>query len=242
MTGMTGMTGVTGGRGRGRGRVVAVVQARMSSTRLPGKVLARLGEHSVLELLLRRLGRARELDEILVATSSDASDDPIESEAQRLSVPVLRGSLTDVLGRYVQASASVDADAIVRITADCPLTDPAVVDQVVRAWREGDAEYVTNTLEPRSYPDGLDVEVISADALRRADELADAAEDREHVTPYIRRHPEDFPVIGLHLDPPHGDVRVTLDTRTDLELLVRLIGMVGPDATMEDVLEALGRR
>ncbi len=223
-------------------RVVAVVQARMSSRRLPGKVLARLGEHTVLELVLRRLGRAREVDGILVATSSDPSDDPIESEAQRLSVPVLRGSLTDVLGRYVQASSSVNADAIVRITADCPLTDPAVVDRVVRAWRDGDADYVTNTLEPRSYPDGLDVEVISADALRRAGELAHAAEDREHVTPYIRGHPEDFRVLGVHLDPPHGDVRITLDTRNDLELLVRLIGVVGPDAAMEDVLEALGRR
>lgn len=219
---------------------MAVVQARISSTRLPGKVLAPLGDHTVLELLLRRLARSRELDEIVVATSTDPSDDPVEREAERLSVRVLRGSLTDVLGRYLMASAEVNADAIVRITADCPLTDPAVVDDVVALWRDSGADYVTNTLEPRSYPDGLDVEVISAPALRRAGELAHTAGDREHVTPYIRRHPETFPTLGVHVDPPHGDVRVTLDTPEDLEVLTRLIDQVGADASMGDVLKALG--
>ena len=224
----------------GRARVVAVVQARMSSRRLPGKVLASLGEHTVLELLLRRLARARELDEIVLATSTEPSDDPLEREAERLSARVLRGSLTDVLGRYLEASAAVDAEAVVRITADCPLMDPEVVDLVVREWREGGADYVTNTLEPRSYPDGLDVEVVSAAALRRAGELARDPADREHVTPYIRHHPETFSIQGVHLDPPHGDVRMTLDTPADLDDLRRLVDEVGPDATMEDVLKALG--
>jgi spore coat polysaccharide biosynthesis protein SpsF (cytidylyltransferase family) len=214
----------------------------MSSRRLPGKVLARLGEDTVLELLLRRLAHARELDEIVVATSTEPSDDPVEGEAERLSVRVLRGSLNDVLGRYLEASAATGAEAIVRITADCPLMDPAVVDLVVRVWRESGADYVTNTLEPRSYPDGLDVEVISADALRRAGELAKTAPEREHVTPYIRQHPGTFSIQGVHLDPPHGDVRMTLDTPEDLEALTRLVGQVGPDGTMQDVLNALGRQ
>jgi spore coat polysaccharide biosynthesis protein SpsF len=226
----------------GRARVVAVVQARMSSRRLPGKVLVRLGEDTVLELLLRRLARARELDEIVVATSTEPSDDPVEREAERLSARVLRGSLTDVLGRYLEASAATGADAVVRITADCPLMDPGVVDLVVRAWRESGADYVTNTLEPRSYPDGLDVEVITVEALRRAGELAKSATEREHVTPYIRRHPEAFAIQGVHLDPPHGDVRMTLDTPEDLEVLTGLVGQVGPDGTMEDLLKALGRQ
>ena len=224
----------------GRARVVAVVQARMSSTRLPGKVLARLGEDTVLELLLRRLARSSELDEIVVATSTEPSDDPVEREAERLSVRVIRGSLTDVLGRYLKASAAVNADAIVRITADCPLMDPEVVDHVVRVWRESRADYVTNTLEPRSYPDGLDVEVVTAAALSRAGELAREPFDREHVTPYLRYHPETFSVHGVHIDPPHPEVRITLDTPADLEALIRLVGQVGPDATMEDVLKAHG--
>jgi spore coat polysaccharide biosynthesis protein SpsF (cytidylyltransferase family) len=223
-----------------RARVVAVVQARMSSSRLPGKVLARLGEQTVLELLLRRLARARELDEVVVATSTESSDDPGAREAERLSVRSLRGSLTDVLSRYLEASAAVNADAIVRITADCPLMDPDVVDLVVRTWREGGADYVTNTLEPRSYPDGLDVEVISAGALRRAGELARSRFDREHVTPYIRSHPETFSIQGVHLDPPHGEVRMTLDTPADLEALRRLVDEVGPEANMDDVLKAHG--
>jgi spore coat polysaccharide biosynthesis protein SpsF (cytidylyltransferase family) len=223
-----------------RARVVAVVQARMSSARLPGKVLATLGEQTVLELLLRRLARARELDEIVVATSTEPSDDPVEREAERLSVRVVRGSLIDALGRFLEASAATGADAIVRITADCPLMDPDVVDLVVRAWRDSGADYATNTLEPRSYPDGLDVEVISAGALRRAGELARSPFDREHVTPYVRHHPETFSTEGVHLDPPHGEVRMTLDTPADLEALRRLVDEVGPDATMNDVLKALG--
>jgi spore coat polysaccharide biosynthesis protein SpsF (cytidylyltransferase family) len=219
---------------------VAVVQARMSSRRLPGKVLARLGEQTVLELLLRRLARARELDEIVVATSTEPSDDPVEREAERLSVRVVRGSLTDVLGRYLEAAAATGADAIVRITADCPLMDPDVVDLVVREWRDSGADYATNTLEPRSYPDGLDVEVVTAAALRRAGALAGDPFDREHVTPYIRHHPETFSIKGVHLDPPLGEVRMTLDTPADLEALRRLLDEVGPDATMDDVLKALG--
>jgi spore coat polysaccharide biosynthesis protein SpsF (cytidylyltransferase family) len=145
-----------------------------------------------------------------------------------------------VLSRYLEASAAVNADAIVRITADCPLMDPDVVDLVVRTWRESGADYVTNTLEPRSYPDGLDVEVISAGALRRAGELARSRFDREHVTPYIRSHPETFSIQGVHLDPPHGEVRMTLDTPADLEALRRLVDEVGPEANMDDVLKAHG--
>jgi spore coat polysaccharide biosynthesis protein SpsF len=223
-----------------RKRVVALVQARMSSTRLPGKVLTRLGEWTTLELLLHRLRRAAQLDEIVVATSTDASDDPIAREADRLTVRVVRGSLTDVLTRYARASDAVDADAVVRITADCPLIDPDIVDEVVALWRDTGADYVSNILEPRSYPDGLDVEVISAEALRRIEQLATDAEDREHVTTYIRRHPEQFEVGEIRLEPSYGDVRITLDTPADLKSLTRLIAEVGPDATMGRVLEALG--
>ena len=224
----------------GRSRVVAVVQARMSSTRLPGKVLAAVGDHTALELLLRRLRRATELDEIVIATSTDASDDPIEREAQRLGAGVVRGPLSDVLARYIQAFGALGADAVARITADCPLSDGEVVDQVVRHWRATGADYVTNTWAPRSYPDGLDVEIISAGALRRAGDEAETEHDREHVTTYIRRNPERFSVAELRLEPALGDVRVTLDTPEDLQLLRSLVGRIGPDASMRQTLDALG--
>jgi spore coat polysaccharide biosynthesis protein SpsF (cytidylyltransferase family) len=155
-----------------RGPVVAVVQARMSSTRLPGKVLADVGGCTVLELVLRRLSRARRLDAIVVATSTDRSDDPVLEEAQRLGFEVVRGSSHDVLGRYVDACNQTRAEGVVRITADCPLIDPDVTDQVVRRWHDERVDYASNIAEPRSYPDGLDVEAITSSTLRRADRLA----------------------------------------------------------------------
>lgn len=223
-----------------RDRVVAVVQARMSSTRLPGKTLAQLGEHSALELLLIRLRGAREVDEVVVATSKDASDDPIELAARTRGVRTIRGPLADVLARFVQAADSSGADAVVRITADCPLTDPQVVDEVVRCWRATGVDYATNTLEPRSYPDGFDVEVLSLAGLHRAHELAKSAGDREHVTSYLRRHPDVFATAELRLDPELGSVRVTLDTSEDLQLLRQLVLDVGPHGSMRSVLNALG--
>jgi spore coat polysaccharide biosynthesis protein SpsF (cytidylyltransferase family) len=224
----------------GRDRVVAVVQARMSSTRLPGKVLATLGKHTVLQLLLTRLERAQELDGVIVATSAERSDDVIEQECRELSTPTVRGSLTDVLDRFVRACESQDADAVVRITADCPFADPEVIDHVVAHWRHHGFDYVSNTREPRSFPDGLDVEVVSAAALRRAAELAASREDREHVTAYIRRHPSEFSTGELRLIPNLGDMRMTLDTAEDLEILTDILAQVGPYARLPDLVRALG--
>lgn len=213
----------------------------MSSTRLPGKVLAPLNDDTVLSLLLRRLRRASELDEVLVATSTDRSDDAVEREARRAGVPVVRGPLQDVLGRFLLAAEAAAAAAVVRITADCPLTDPGLVDDLVRLWRATGADYVTNTLEPRTYPDGFDIEVVSTPALTGLGRLADTAADREHVTTYLRRHRHRYAARELRLEPSLGDVRVTLDTAEDLSRLRQLVAQVGPEATMEDVLRALGQ-
>ena len=223
-----------------RRRVVAVVQARMSSTRLPGKVLMRLGGHTAVELLMRRISRAAELDAIVLATSTEPSDDALEREATRLGVPFIRGPLHDVLARYRMACDAYQADAVVRITADCPLSDPAVVDQVVRHWRELEADYVTNTIEPRTYPDGLDVEVISAATLRQAAEEAVSAEDREHVTPFIRRQPERFATGELRLEPSRNQIRITLDTARDAEVIGGVVTALGPDPTMAEIFSSLG--
>ncbi len=223
-----------------RVRVAAIIQVRMSSSRLPGKALATLGKQTALELLVRRLKLAAEVDEIAIATSTDPSDDPIEREAQRLAIPAFRGALDDVLDRYVQVCDELRPDAVVRITGDCPLTDAELVDQVIRQWRRTGAEYVSNTREPRSFPDGLDVEVIAADALRRAANEAHRLEDREHVTSYIRRNPGLFSAAELRLNPSFGSVRITLDTPTDLRFLRNLVSAVGPDASMTQVLVRLG--
>ncbi|MGH2869709.1 MAG: cytidylyltransferase domain-containing protein, partial [Solirubrobacteraceae bacterium] len=223
-----------------RRRVVAVVQARMSSSRLPGKVLIRLGEHTALELLIRRISRAGELDEIVLATSTESSDDALEDEARRLAIPFLRGPLHDVLTRYRMACDAYRADAVVRITGDCPLSDAGVIDSVVSHWRNLEADYVTNTLEPRTYPNGLDVEVISAAALRQAADEAVDAEDREHVTPFIRRQPERFTTGELRLEPSRSQVRITLDTAQDAEIIRSVVAELGPDPTMSAIVSSLG--
>ena len=213
----------------------------MSSTRLPGKVLMPLGkEESVLTVLLTRLRGARELDDVVVATSWDASDDPVASAASQVGVAPARGPLDDVLARFVLAAEQRRADAVVRITADCPLIDPGVVDELVRIWRRGDADYVSNTLEPRTFPDGLDAEVISRSALIDADHEASLPEEREHVTPFIRAHPDRFVPSGIWLQPSYGEVRVTLDDETDLTRLTSLVESVGANPEFDALMVGLG--
>jgi spore coat polysaccharide biosynthesis protein SpsF len=224
---------------RADSRVLAIVQARMSSTRLPGKVLEELGGTRVLDLVLQRLGAASELQGVVVATSTDPGDDPVAQVAADAGVPVVRGPLEDVLERYRLAAEQHPCEAVVRITADCPLVDPDVVDAVVRRWRGADEQYVANVIEPRTYPKGLDVEVISRTALEAAAAEASDAYDREHVTPYVRSRPDTFPQARVTHEPSYGGVRLTLDTPEDLEALRALVDRVGPDARMGELMAAL---
>lgn len=223
-----------------RPRVAAVVAARMSSARLPGKALMDIGGRPALTLLLERLKRARELDAVVVATSVDPSDDPIAAAAEAAGAQVIRGPLDDVLERNRLACDAVGAAAIARITADCPVLDPEVVDEVVALWRRTGARYVTNTLEPRTWPDGMDVEVISADALAVSAAETDDPYDREHVSEFVRSRPERFPHARLDLNRDLSHVRVTLDLPEDLDLLRRVVTSAGPAATMAEILVALG--
>ena len=222
--------------GRASARVLAVVQARMSSSRLPGKALADLCGRSAIDRVLDRLDRCRELEGVVVATSEDASDDPL-AEALDGRLPVVRGALDDVLGRYALALSEHPCDAVVRITGDCPLIDPDVVDLVVGRWRSGEAAYAANVIEPRTWPKGMDTEVVSAHALRSAAEEARDPYDREHVTPFVRSRPDRFPQEAVALDPPAADVRLVLDTPEDLEALRRLIARA-PEAGLDELIAA----
>lgn len=208
----------------------------MSSSRLPGKVLEDLGGATVLARVLERLARCEELAQVVVATSVDPSDDPV---AQASAVPVVRGPLEDVLERYRLAVAEHPCDAVVRITADCPLIDPAVVDSVVHRWREGGEAYVANVIEPRTFPKGMDTEVISRAALDEAAADATDGYDREHVTPFIRDRPDRFPQAAVTRSPSLSHLRMTLDTQDDLEALRRLVAQVGPGAGLDQLAEAL---
>lgn len=219
----------------------AVVQARLSSTRLPGKALADVGGEPMLALLLQRLERARALDGIVVATSVDARDDQLEHFCRERGTEIVRGPLDDVLGRFVGALRG-DERAVVRITADCPLIDPKTVDAVVELFTAEPGTAYAHNIDPRTYPDGLDVEVIAADALRDAGQTATAAADREHVTPAIRRDPKQYPARVLELDPSLGHLRWTVDLPEDLEFVRAVVERLGDrryDADLDEILAAV---
>src|SRR3989344_7618105 len=172
-------------------RVALIVQARMGSTRLPGKILMPLKGKPMLGWQLERLKRAEELDQIILATTNKKSDDQVAALGEACDVTVFRGDEEDVLDRYYRAAKEAGADIIVRVTGDCPLIDPAVVDEVVRHFRRANVDY---TKHPENYPEGLDTEVFSFAALERAWQNAQLPSEREHVTPFIRNHPELFRV------------------------------------------------
>ena len=199
-------------------RVVAIIQARMRSTRLPGKVLKDLGGETVLGTVIHRTQRATLLDEVVVATSVLPADDAIQRECERLSVPCFRGDETDVLDRYYHAAQKFAADAIVRITADCPLIDPELIDVTVRAFLDQSPDYATNAMV-ETYPRGLDVEVFSREALARAWRSAGKPYQRSHVTPYLYEEPGRFKVISLTAHGNYSGHRWTLDTAEDLEVI-----------------------
>jgi spore coat polysaccharide biosynthesis protein SpsF len=207
-------------------KVVVIIQARMGSTRLPGKVLLDIGGAPMLARVVNRCRQAARVDQVVIATSDDPSDDAIENFCLAEGFPYFRGSLHDVLDRYYQAARQFDASIIVRITADCPLIDPAVIDQVVSALISGEQEskwdFVANRLPPpwkRSYPIGLDVEVCTFSALERAWKEAKEAHQREHVMPYLYEQEGRFQVLVLNHIPDYGDLRWTVDTPEDLALI-----------------------
>jgi spore coat polysaccharide biosynthesis protein SpsF len=199
-------------------KVTAIIQARMGSTRLPGKVLMDLGGVTVLGRVVRRLQRVARISECVVATTAAPADDAIVEECRRLNVPVFRGSEDDVLDRYLQAARHFSPDAVVRITSDCPLIDPEVVDSVVRALIEQRADFACNVLK-RTYPRGLDAEAFTIEALEKAWRNSDQRHQREHVTPLFYERPTMFRVASVHQDQDLSHYRWTLDTPDDLRLI-----------------------
>ena len=165
-------------------RVAIVVQGRMGSTRLPGKVLKPIGEDTVIGLIIKRLKKSKYAENIIIATTDKEQDDVLVDYCKELNVKVSRGETKNVLRRYIHATSAKDS-VIVRITGDCPIIDPLIVDKVIYLYQNKCADYASNT-NPPTYPDGLDVEVFSFDMLKEANELAKTKNEREHVTPYIR--------------------------------------------------------
>ena len=218
---------------------LCVIQARMGSSRLPGKVLQPLDGVPMLEFMLRRLSDL-EVDRVVVATSDLDRDDPIAVVARGCGIAVIRGSETDVLNRYMEALDTYPSEIVVRLTADCPLTDPRIVEAVVATHCDRGADYTSNVF-PRSYPKGLDVEVITSSALRTAAASAVDPLEREHVTPYLYRHPELFKLANHDSGLDAGAERWTVDTPQDLELVRSLVKRVGRSASWPEILATVGR-
>ncbi len=209
-------------------RVNAVIQARAGSTRFPAKVLEDLGGRSVLEWVVRAARTAAQIDQVIVATSTSAGDDAVADLADSLGVAGGRGSEGDVLSRFVAALDAHPADAVVRLTADCPLLDPTLVDAVTGAWAAAPTHDYVSTVLVRCLPRGLDVELVTAQALRAVDRIA-TGHDRVHVTSALYADPTAYRLLGLCVTPPADDLRVTLDTHEDLVLLRALVAEL-PDA------------
>jgi spore coat polysaccharide biosynthesis protein SpsF len=201
-------------------KIVAIIQARMGSTRLPGKVKMDLFGNTILEHVIARVKQSKYIDEILIATTTSKKDDAIVEETQKCGVKVFRGSEEDVLSRYYYAAKENQANIVVRITSDCPLIDPVVMDEIIRFYVQNHYEIVTNAgvdVSNRTYPRGLDTEAFSFAALEEAFNHAHEKYQREHVTPYIYENNQEIYYYKNNTD--YSNHRWTLDTPEDFELI-----------------------
>ena len=238
-------------------RVVAIIQGRMSSSRLPGKILADLAGQPMLTRVYVRTSRARTLSDVIFATTTDASDDPVAEYCDLSGIPFTRGSLYDVLDRYFQAAKETKADVVVRITADCPVIDPDLINNIVSTLLDGEYDFVCNRLPPpwtRTYPIGLDVEACTFKVLAKAWQEAKEPQHREHAMPYfyegvelttVNRQlqtgtsPRGFNIALLHHPTDFGDYRWTVDTPEDLEFMRQIYSRFDgrDDFTWKEVLD-----
>lgn len=227
-------------------RIVAIIEARMRSSRLPGKVLKPILGRPMLALMIERLQRSSRLDAISIATTADESCDEIATLANELHVGCYRGSEDDVLDRVLKTAKHAKADLIVELTGDCPLLDPVIVDCVIEAFLANKVDYCSNGLI-ETYPRGMDVQVFPVSVLERVADLTDQPEDREHVSLYIYEHPDMFQLLNVESKLPggSGDIRLTVDTEEDFELVRHIfeeLYSVKPAFGLQDILDLLSRR
>ncbi len=207
--------------------ILAILQARVSSRRLPGKVLRPiLGEPMILRQI-ERLQRSRLIDRLVLATSVDDSDDPLAALVDGAGLHVHRGSLDDVLDRFITAATAYEPTWVVRLTGDCPLADPKLIDQVIESTVDASSDYGSNNIEP-TYPDGLDVEVIRYQVLKDIWRAGGSSAEREHVTLGIYRHPERFRLLSVKNEPDLSALRWTVDELPDFLFVERVYGALYP--------------
>lgn len=206
-------------------KITAIIQARMGSTRLPGKVMKKIFDKTVLEHVVCRLTKSEFLSDIIIATTVGECDNDIYKEAERLSVKSYRGSENDVLSRYYNAAKENGSDIVVRVTSDCPVIDPQIIDSMLekflKLYKNNEIDYMSNTLK-RTFPRGLDAEIIPFAVLEKANIEANKQYEREHVTPYIYQNYGIFKLVGFENSVNYSEYRWTLDTPEDFEVITRI--------------------
>lgn len=205
-----------------------IVQARMGSTRLPGKVMKPIGDKTLIQVMLERLQRSKLAGQIVVATTVDSSDDVLRLESARCNIDCFRGSVSNLLERHYQCALEHNAETILKIPSDCPLIDPFIVDEGIRCFERSDCDYVSN-LHPESYPDGQDVEVFSFKALKKAREMARADFELEHTTPIFWENPQIFKIVNFGVNHDLSRVyRIVVDYCEDYRLVKEVYESLSP--------------
>ena len=219
-------------------KTVAFIQARMSSSRFPGKVLADVAAQPMISFMVGRARRAETLDEVVVITSDHSSDDPLATVLAQLGIPLFRGDLEDVLKRYADAAYAYGARTVVRLTGDCPLIDPSVIDSVVCALARTEADYCSN-IDPPTYADGLDVECFTREALDRAHHRARRPAEREHVTLWMRGTESNLRRTNVVALVDTSQLRLTVDYPDDLHVVRRIVEALGSQQNVFDYYDIL---
>ncbi len=212
-------------------KIVAIIQARMTSSRLPGKVLKEIAGVPMIAHVINRVSKARFVDQVIIATTDDPADDLIEKFCNESGYTCFRGHPFDVLDRYYQAALSYQANIIVRITADCPLINADLIDHLIMSFIETNVDFAANRLPPpwkRTFPIGLDIEIVGLKALEKAWKEASLPYEREHVLPYLYDQPNRFKILLMQHEPDYGNKRWTVDTPEDLELLNQIFNQFSP--------------
>lgn len=229
-----------------KGKVISIIAARMGSQRFPGKVLKEpISSKSLLELMIERVQRAKKVDLIVVATTTKKRDDPIVNLCNRLNISVFRGNENDVLKRYFDTAVKYNADTVVRLTGDCPLIDPSIIDRVIKEYLDGDFDYVTNVLG-RSFPRGMDVEVFSKKTLVKLNLMGKEPIYREHVTYYIHENRGEFKTKNITANKMEArpDLRLTVDTELDFLVIKNIFENLYPNdcqLNLNDVINYLNK-
>jgi len=221
-----------------------IIQARMGSSRLPGKVLMKVEDKPLLKFMIDRVRKSKKVDEVIVATTEDTKDDPIAMLCKKNNIGFYRGSENDVLDRFYQASKPYNPDTIIRLTADCPLVDPEIIDEIIELFTNTNVDYAANTVPPekKKYPDGSDVEVFKFSALKRAWEESTDLKDREHVTFYFWKHDKNFTTAMLDNKYDWGNYRITIDYKEDFIVVEKIIQQLKnqrKEGSISEIIELL---